>query len=336
MFSHIRGESESETGHVVSLVELFVKARINSEFSVFATPGFYTFNGALLDNPASPTVNGDPLYTADSATVENLFVSRIYGEWAPSDSLRVQGGVVGSPHGVTNREYFIPSRVIAQSNLHTRVFLTNQLYPQYLEGLKASGKLLVGDTDWVEYDAYVGYQPDNPADEMVGARIGYAFREVGVTVAANYGAGNRAGSASPATNFGVLQSPFAPDVNGTRDYQFGGVDFDLRTENLTFRGEAYYSGEDGYLDQRALSAETTWYPSAEWGLSYRFDYYDAGSDVNVFVAAVRPRGISTEHVIGCCYNPNPSVRFRLDFHHNNLPNTSDTVDYVNLSWSFSF
>ena len=85
-----------------------------------------------------------------------------------------------------------------------------------------------------------------------------------------------------------------------------------------------------------MSAETTWFVTPEWGVSYRFDYYDAGSDLNVFVASVRPRGTSTEHVIGCAYNPHPSVRFRLDFHHNNLPNTSDTVDYVNLSWSFSF
>lgn len=336
LFSYIDGERGRETGHVVSLVELFVKAHINDQFSVFATPGFYIFNGALLDNPASPQVNGDPVYTADNSTVENLFVSRIYGEWVSSDALRLQGGVVGSPHGVTNREYFIPSRAIAQANLHTRVFLDNQLYPQYLEGLKATGKLLAGDTDWFEYDAYVGFQPDNPAEEVGGVRIGYAFRELGLTVAANGGVGNRGAVASPATNFGVLQSPFASEVNGARDYRFGGLDVDLRLEHLTFRGEAYYSGEEGFLDQRALSAETTWYPSAEWGLSYRFDYYDAGSDFNVFAAGVQPRGISTEHVLGCCYNPHPSVRLRLDLHHNNLPNTPGDVQYVNLSWSLSF
>ncbi|MCB9879968.1 MAG: hypothetical protein H6835_20445, partial [Planctomycetes bacterium] len=48
LFSDIEGKSSSKVGHVVSLVELFVKARLNSELSVFATPGFYTFNGALL------------------------------------------------------------------------------------------------------------------------------------------------------------------------------------------------------------------------------------------------------------------------------------------------
>ena len=134
LFTQIDGESNSETGHMVSLVELFVKARIDSRFSVFATPGFYTFNGALLDNPATPTVNGDPLFTADTQSVENLFLSRAYAEYAYDDTLRVQGGVIGSPHGVSNREYFIPSRAIAQANLHTRVFLSNQLYPQNLDG----------------------------------------------------------------------------------------------------------------------------------------------------------------------------------------------------------
>lgn len=338
LFSHIEGEANSETGHLVSLVELFLKGRLNDEWSVFAAPGFYTFNGGLLDNPATPTVAGDPVYTADTQAIENLFVSRIYGQWAPSDLFQVQGGVIGSPHGTTNREYFIPARTIAAGNLHTRVFLSNQLYPQVVRGVKASGKRTVGEEDWIEYDVYFGTDESNAADALGGARVGYRFGAAGLTVAANYGQGTRFASASPTTNFGVLQSPFAADYNLERDYRFGGVDVDWRTGPFIFKGEAYYSAEDGVTDQRALSAEATYFVTPEWGVSYRYDFYDRGADMNVFAPGmpVLDLGHSTEHVVGVTYNPHPSVRLRLDLHHNNLPNTSDTVQFANLSWSLSF
>jgi len=340
LFTHIEGESSSDTGHMVSLVELFVKAKLNDEWSLFAAPGFYTFNGALLDNPATPTINGDPLFTADTAATENLFVSRIYGEWNPSDLLTVQGGVVGTPHGVQNREYFIPSRTIAQNPLHTRIFLANQLYPQLINGLKASGKYTVGSSDWLEYDAYFGSQSDAAGIGNGGVRLGYGFGDLGLTIAANFGTGTRTATTSPATNFGVLQSPFAASFNLTRGYTFGGIDVDWRTGDFMFKGEAYYSGEDGngVTDQRALSAEATYWVDSEWGVSYRYDFYDPGSDTNVFVPGmpILALGHSTEHVLGVTYNPHPNVRLRLDLHHNNLPNTDDTVQYANFSWSFSF
>jgi len=338
VFTHIDGESSSDTGHMVSLIELFLKADVNDEWSLFATPGFYTFNGALLDNPATPTVAGDPLFTADTAATENIFVSRIYGQWKASDLLQVQGGVVGSPHGPTNRTYFLPSRTITQANLHTRVFLANQLYPQVLHGIKASGKWTVGESDWVEYDAYFGSQETNAGDAVSGARVGYTFGELGLNVAANVGRGTRTGTTTPTTNFGVLQSPFASTPFVTRDYQFGGIDVELRKGAFIFKGEAYYSAEENFVDQRALSAEFNYFVTPEWGVAYRYDFYDAGSDLNPFLPtpAVLPLGHSTEHVIGVNYNPHPSVRLRLDLHHNNLPNTSNTVQFANVSWSISF
>ncbi|HEB53647.1 MAG TPA: hypothetical protein ENI87_10385 [bacterium] len=338
LFTHMEGERGTDTGHVVSLIELFVKAKIDDEWSLFAAPGFYTFNGALLDNPATPTVAGDPTFTADTAAVENLFVSRIYGEWRPSDLLQVQAGVVGSPHGPSNREYFIPSRNIAQANLHNRVFLANQLYPQNLRGVKSSGKYMIGDTDWIDYDAYIGVSGTAAGDSLGGARLGYTFGDSGLSIALNYGRGTRTGSATPSTNFPALQSPFLSTRNMTRDYSFGGLDVDWRQGPYVFKGEAYYSGEKNMRDQKAFSGEFTYFVTPAWGLTYRYDYYSAGSDLNVLLPtpAVVPLGFSTEHVVGISYNPSPSVRLRLDIHHNNLPNTSDTVDYVNVSWSLSF
>lgn len=339
LFTSMDGENGTATGHLVSLVELFIKAKLDDEWSLFASPGFYIFNGGLLDNPATPGTAGDPSFAADTTAVENIFVSRLYGEWSPADSFHLQGGIVGSPHGTTNREYFIPARTIAAGSMHTRVFLVNQLYPQYLAGVKATGKLVVGNTNWVEYDAYFGGETDSAGDATYGGRLGYAFGDVGLTVAANAGRGTRQASTTPATNFGVLQSPFPSSFNGTRDYEFAGLDIDWRKGNFIFKGEAYVSSEKGFADQRALSAETTYFVHPQWGVSYRYDFYDAGGDLTNPLfgpQAVIDLGHSSEHVVGVTFNPHQSVRFRLDLHHNNLPNTSNTVQFVNLSWSFSF
>lgn len=340
LFTSMDGENGTATGHLVSLVELFIKADLGDDWSLFASPGFYTLNGGFLNNPVT-VVADDPGFSADTPVTENLFVSRMYGEWSPSDHFHLQGGVIGSPHGTTNREYFIPARTIAAGSLHTRVFLANQLYPQYLAGVKVTGKRATGDTDWFEYDAYLGVEPDSADDPTYGARFGYAFGDLGLTVAANVGRGTRQSSISPTTNFGVLQTPFLNAFNGTRDYQFGGIDVDWRKGPFIFKGEAYYSAEQGLTDQRALSAEATYFVHSQWGVSYRYDFYDAGGDrTNVVFGPTPPvridLGHSTEHVIGVTFNPNPSVRLRLDLHHNNLPNSASTVQFVNLSWSLSF
>ncbi len=343
LFTAMRGENDSEAGHVVSILELFLRAQLDEHWSLFAAPGFYTFQGALLDDPTTPTT-GDPTFTAASTSEADTFLSRAYGQWRASDMLQVQGGIVGSPHGTTNREYFIPARTIGQANLHTRVFLANQLYPQQLAGLRASGKLPLGDgTDQIEYDAYFGTEDDSPADGIGGGRLAYVFGDWGLSVAANYGRGTRE-QLAPAdilTNVGLLQSPFPAAFNGGRDYQFVGLDVDWRRGDFIAKLEAYVSDESQYDDQKAFSAECSWFVQPELAITYRFDYYDSGSDEMVvsllpFATMAAPRGHSTEHVLGICYDPVASVRLRLDLHHNLLPNTDDTVDYVNLSWSISF
>lgn len=341
VFSYIDGKSKTEVGHQVSLVELFLKAKLDDQWSLFATPGFYTFNGALLDNPGTFTTPGDATFTRDEIATSSTFLSRILAEWKYSDALTIQGGVVGSPHGVTNREYFIPSRAVAAGNLHTRLFLSNMLYPQLLEGLKVSGRLPVGG-DSLVYDVYYGGEPDSASDPIYGGRLAYVMSDVGLTIAGNYGRGTRESlPTTPVnltlTNFGALQSPYSGAFNLGRDYEFGGLDLELRNGDLMMRTEAYYSREDGFLDQKAASTEWTyWLGQGQWGVTYRFDYYERGSDLNVFAASVQSLNWATEHVVGINYNPNNSVRLRLDVHHINLPNSGDTADYINFSWSASF
>lgn len=348
-FTHMDGERGTETGHVVTLLELFLKAQIDEQWSLFATPGFYTFNVGLLDNPNTPTTAGDPAFIPDTAGDARLFLSRLYAQWKHSDALQVQAGIVGSPHGTTNREYFIPARVIALGSLHTRQFLSNTLYPTFFEGFKASGKFGIGDgQNWVEYDAYFGVEDNSSGDPIGGARAAYVFGDLGLSVAANYGRGTREGLAGTATaqldilqNVNILQSPFPPRFVGGRDYEFVGVDVDWRSGDFVSKTEAYISSEGVYQDQKAFSSSLTWFACSAWGLSYRFDYYDSGSDLSVvaltpFTLLELPRGHSTEHVAGISYNPNESVRLRLDLHHNNLPNTNGTADFINFSWSVSF
>lgn len=342
LFSHMRGEDRSTTGHVVSLLELYLKARLDEQWSVFATPGFYLFQGALPDDPL--TASADPAFIADDAAQARLFLSRLQAEWRQGDALQVRGGIIGSPHGTTNREYFIPARTIGEGSLHTRVFLTNVLYPQQLDGIAITGKYVLDEGHRIDYDAYFGSQDDSPTESIGGARLAFVFTDLGLSIAGNWGTGRRPGVAGAdlLENVPLLQAPFTADFNGARDYSFGGIDFDWRLGAFVNKTELYYSGEDGYADQRVLSTEWTWFALPEVGLSYRFDYYDRGSD-DVVVAATPTiatmeldMGHATEHVIGVCYDPRPSVRLRLDLHHLLLPQSGNEVDMLNFSWSFSF
>lgn len=336
LFTHMDGVDGNTTGHVVSIFELYVKAQIDDQWSLFATPGVYLFNYGLLDDPATPAAWDPRLEPGDNSSVDT-YVARLLAEWRHRDELTVQAGMVGTPHGPANREYFIPARQIAQANLHTRYFLGNQLYPQQLLGGKLSGKLGFGDEQlrW-EYDLYFGTEAEQPDDGIGGARLAMHFAGQGLTLAGNYGRGTRAATASPDTNFGALQAPFPGSRFATRDYEFFGIDVEWRQGDFLHRTEAYHSREQGFAAQRAFSSETSWFCHAQWALSYRFDYYDPGSDWNPLLSAVLDQGQATEHVFGICFLPTDSVRLRLDTHHLRLPRSDDSLNYWNLSWSISF
>jgi len=335
LFTHMDGVDGNTAGHVVSILELYIKAQIDDQWSLFATPGIYLFNYGLLDDPGTPAA-WDPLLVSGDAASVNTFVARLLGEWRQGDALVIQGGMVGTPHGPANREYFIPARQIAQANLHTRYFLGNQLYPQQVVGGKVSGRFDLGEErPRLEYDVYFGTEAEQPDDGIGGARLAVHFAQSGLTLAANYGRGTRA-AADPTTNFGALQAPFPGSRFGTRDYEFVGLDCEWRQGDFIHKTEAYLSRERGFADQRAFSTETSWFFHPRWAVSYRFDYYDPGSDWNPLVSAIREQGHATEHVLGLCFLPSDSVRLRLDAHHLRLPRSDDNLNYCNLSWSISF
>jgi hypothetical protein len=345
VFTAMSGEGSTEVGHLVTLLELYLKARIDDHWSLFAAPAFYTFNGGLTDDPVTTTIVGDPVFTASETTLTDVFLSRAQAEYGFDDRLQLQAGLIGTPHGTTIREYYIPSRFVVAGNLHTRYFLGNQVFPQQLFGARASGKAALGDAQRLEYDAYFGSEDDSPADGIGGARLAFVTGANDVSIAANWGRGTREGfPPAPLTdpfplytaNVPFLQAPFPAQFNLTRDYEFAGIDVEWRTGPLLLRTEAYYSAERDVADQRAFSQEVNWFVADDVTLTYRFDYHDAGADLDPFGTAVRPLGHATEHVAGVCWSPNAGVRLRLDVHHQLLPNSDETVQFVNVSWSLSF
>lgn len=343
VFASIHGSGGSNTGHLVSLCEFYVKATVSDDWSVFLAPGFYVYNGAFLDDPATGTV-GDPGFTSDLSADSHTIISKLQAEYRYSDLLRVRGGVIGTPHGTTSREYFIPSHLYGVGSLHTRLYLENLLFPQQVDGICASGVAATSDWNRVEYDAYAGFADELPDRWMGGARLAYVFGELGLTVSAEGGLGTRPGrsGADLLTNVAYLESPFPSNFNTQRDYRFGGATAELRSGPLVNKTEAYYSAENGYGDQKAFSTEWTWFVHEKLGLSYRFDYYDRGSDEFVtgisptITTALAPTGHATEHAFALVYDPLSTVRFRLDYHHLLLPNSSEAVDFVNFGWSVSF
>jgi len=324
------GEDSSDVGHYVTLLELFVQADLSKEWSLFATPGFFIVNNTSFQDVRNPSLS------QSDGEQNNLFLSRAYAQWTHSDKLSIQGGIFGTPHGVVNREYFIPSRIMWNSPLHTRTFLSNQLYPQNLQGLKAAGQWSVGDAgNRIRWEAYVGTEGNNPNEPTVGGRLSYTFADLGLEIAGNVGRGQRedfatlfgvppafAGPANPTS----IQSPFPSVPDNRNDYLFGGVDVDFRSGPWQAFFEGYYSAEDGFEDKRALSAQTSYFWTDDWATSYRFDYFDWGHG----------RGHATEHSVGLMFQATESVRIRLDFSHQEQPNSPDAIDFINFGFTAAF
>lgn len=327
VFTHIRAEDGNETGHAVTLAELFLTAEITDRLSVFVTPGFTHLTPPAYINNRHPNLNA-------SDSLSDVLLARAYGEFRYHPLLNVQAGIIGTPHGITNREYFIPSRRLTSSNLHTRIFLDNMLYAQHLVGVKLSGQRLLGEhgTRSLGYDLYLGSEHADPNGSEWGLHVSHRWNDLGLSLAANYGHGGREsfsdlnGGLPTAFNVPILSSPFPGVSNVRNSYDFAGLDLDWRGERASLRLEAYRSWEEGQEDRKAFSVMPGFQLRDDTGLSYRFDYFAAGQGL----------GIATEHSLGIYYDYRPQARLRLDLAHQELPNSADAVDYLVLSFSLSF
>ncbi|HLQ37841.1 MAG TPA: hypothetical protein VK348_08575 [Planctomycetota bacterium] len=329
LWSVVRGKDGTDAGSYATLLELFLKARLAPEWSVFATPAFFNANNISLIDPHDPTFSR----IDRTAPVDfGVLLLRAYAEYEPSDEFHLRAGIIGTPHGVINREYSIPSRITGITPMMTRLLTSNLLYPQVMVGTAASGNLHVGSNDAVEYDVYYGAETDDPDSPGGGARLGYRFGDLGLTVAADWAHGHRASftevTGLPAAfNLPVgAQFPFPSFASTRRSYDLFGIDFDLRHGDFWLQAEGYHSAESGTEDKTGVYIQPTWYLLPKWGVSYRFDYFNPGEGL----------GIATEHVFTTLFDPQKNVRLRLDLHHMELPHSHDALDFVDFSFSLSF
>jgi hypothetical protein len=186
----------------------------------------------------------------------------------------------------------------------------------------------------VQYEAYAGFSREEADEPEFGARLGWYQAESRLNVAANWGRGHRPATDNPAFPVpGVpalpqpgMYFPFPLIDSPAHDYQFAGIDVDWRSSELWLQAEAYRSWEVGLEDRQGVWVQPTWWIGHGFGLSYRFDYFDIGMNV----------GHATENVFSLVFDPNESVRLRIDYHHVEMPGSPDTSDIINFSFSAGF
>ncbi len=330
----LNGDHGTAGGHFVSFTELMIRAKISEEFALFTTPGFLYRSGVGLSGLGTPSSTpGEPSvdYSRTSSQT-TATLPRAQLEYSYSDALRVKMGVIGSPHGIINREYFVPTRNILQSPYLNRLFSVGILYPLILIGADVHGRLPVGtdSQNAIAYDLYLGVEQHDPSDPKAGMRLAYEIDDIGLSVGVHGGTGRRATFNSvtglnPVFNVAsnpTFPFPVYPSVSSR--YNFIGIEADWRSGPWVLKSEAYYSGEEGVSDREGYYVQPTYFLTPEWGVSYRSDYFNPGD------------GHATEQVLGISFDPNESVRLRLDTHHTELPNSSDSVQSLVFSFSASF
>lgn len=334
--SFANGDASSVQNMSALFFELYVKAQIAEDWSLFATPGIYWYTDLQFADGQNPD---SPLNGQDTITMQ-----RAYGEYHPSDGVNFKFGRWGTGHGVITREYFVPTRLVAMAPMMVRVFGVDTLYPQKLDGLKFGGSRALGDKT-LEYSAYVGADTFDTKEFAVGGRAALVFDELGLSLAGNLGHGHRTGAGDlapppsmggppPGTppvffNFPAFWSPFPAASDATNDYTFYGVDLDYRRGDWVVKAEYYRSSEEGQPEDReGYYVQPAYFLTPEWGVIGRYDYFDFGGG----------RGDATELVGGVVYDPHPNVRFRVSAHQLDLPktNTAQDVLFGTLSATFSF
>ena len=331
LWTGFHGRDGTSVGNYAALLELYLKAQVDEHWSLFATPGFFTASGISFVDPDEPVFGRlDRSEAVDFA----VLMTRAYAEYHAGDALRWRAGVIGTPHGTINREYFIPSRITGLTPLMTRLFTGNQLYAQMLIGTSLSGSVPIGAAggNELQYEAYFGSETNDSDDPEGGARLGLRLDDPGATVAVNWGRGRRS-SFTDLTGFPVqFNTPIAghfpwPSASDTRHaYEFVGVDLDVRKGDLQLQAEAYHSREAGGEDHKGAFLQPTWFFTPGFAISYRFDYFDTGAD----------RGHATEQVLTLLHDASANVRLRLDFHHMELPASDASLQFLNFSFSTSF
>ncbi len=324
---HARGEDANVTGIWVTFFELYIRAQLDEDWSLFAVPGFYRLNPINLSNPRRPSLLNE------SPTDRNLILSRAQLEYRHDDSLIVNAGIIGTPHGVINRDYFIPTRILALTPLMIRPFGANVMFPTIINGARAGGRMRIDEEGHhhFKYGGFAGFEPRDSADLEFGLRAAYEADDIGLEVGANFGHGRRNTHARatlqpPTKNIPTMFFPYSAYSPTRNSYDYKGIDLLWRKGAFTVKSVAMLGREAGSEDRKSLYFQPSWRVNDRVALSYRFDYYDPGHRL----------GHTKEHVLGVAFDPTQNVRLHFDFHNVDLPKSRDTIQYYLLAFSLSF
>lgn len=322
------GQDGDVTGFYAIFTELYIKAELGEDWSLFATPGVYAISDVQLQDLRNPEI-----------TIEKdhfqVIMARAYLQWSPEDELRIRAGIQSTELGVISRSGFIPDRILGTPPLMSRIYTLNSLYPQVVNGVSVGGRLGAGNqpSDWWEYSAYVGSEIQSPSDPALGARLGYFFGKLGLTVNVSYAHGVRQDASSflgmpvpQAANLAYSISPVPVFSNEQNRFDLGGIDLEFSKGDFGLKAEAFLSSEDSQVmkDKTGFFVQPTWWFAEQAALTYRFDYYDSGHGF----------GPARENVLGITWDPIPALRLRAAYYRTDY--RQEILNAVSLSFSVSF
>jgi len=285
-FTSVFGEDDAAHSFNATQLEILLRADISEKLSFFAAQGFLWETGADAGviNPDDPS----PAFAAHSSKTPLILGDFTYRH---SDALLLQFGRMVTPHGIINIEHFPPTLLDARQPMFLRPFGGETIFPNFIGGAQAKGKIRAGDTAFT-YNVYAGTRNTGAAPSRngeainVGARFALELDESGIDVGLNLARGERG--------------------SNKEHYQLIGLDFLFDKGPWLWKNEVFQTHEDGGENRIAFYTQPAYRLNDQWIAFYRFDYLDDGSR---FWPRNNP-GIAREHTLGINFLPFPVTRIR--------------------------
>jgi len=310
------GEDSNESSPNQTLFELLIKAQVTEDWSIFLAQGF------LREADLDFSDRRNPTFRSSANRVPQIIA---WTNYKISDALELQFGRFVTPHGIINIEHFPPVLLDINQPQFLRPFSGATIFPNFLLGGQAHGKLFMGadDQDILQYNAYVGMFAAEPEDVLAGARVAYTFSDLGLTIGANYAHGRRQKGDSSLGNLSIVGAL----SKTTNDYNTVGVDVLIDKGALLWKNELFYSFEEnGAEDRIAFYTQPAWRINDKWIAFYRFDFLDPGQGI----------GEGIEHMVGVNFLPISTIRLRAVYIFKQFNNPDEDANIFQLSATISF
>lgn len=316
-FTAAFGEDSSEVSFNQTLFEILLKAQVSESISLFTALGFLREADLDFADPKEPNFR-------DAAVRIPPIIA--WANYRHRDSLQFQAGRFVTPHGIINIEHFPPVLLEIQQPQFLRPFSGATIFPNFLNGAQAHGRLFLrSGKDVLQYNMYGGIFAAGDADDVLGGvRVGYTIGETGVTFGFNYAHGRRK-AAMGGGNLGSFTVVGTKSLT-TNDYDTVGFDLLFDKGMFLWKNEVFYSLEDGEDERLGAYSQPAVRLTDAWIVFYRFDYFDPGQELTK----------SIEHVAGINFLPIPTVRLRAAVYLKHFDDTSDDATIFQLSGTISF